>query len=381
MLFISWNQSRQLKQLLNQQALLNAPQSHSSTATNPTKTTLLSDDSTQFRSSYADAVAMATPSVVKIFTARVVPVEQHPLMRDPLFSQLLGNRQRNQQRVERGLGSGVIVYSSGLILTNYHVIKDADQILVMLNDGRQQSARLIGSDEGTDLALLSIDLDDLPAAEFADMDDVAIGDVVLAIGNPYGIGQTVTQGIVSALGRNGINLNTYENYIQTDAAINEGNSGGALVTVEGKLVGINSGLYSRSGASTGIGFAIPIDIASFVLDNFMQHGKVIRGWLGISVEELSPLLSQQFGLEVDKGLILTGVAPDGPAQRAGLMPGDIITHIEGEAIGDGNTGMHIIAQSPPGQAIDIRLLRGNVAMSLAPVLDARPTPINQSRTR
>lgn len=330
--------------------------------------------------SFSDAVNLATPSVVKIFTARVVQTQQHPLFSDPLFNRFLRNQQLQPERkVERGLGSGVIVNSDGLILTNYHVIESADRIQIMLTDGREREAKLIGFDEATDLALLSINAESLPAANFANINSVSIGDIVLAIGNPYGIGQTVTQGIVSALGRYGLNLNAYENYIQTDAAINEGNSGGALINTDGEVIGINSGLYSRSGGSTGIGFAIPINVVEFVMQNLIDYGHVRRGWLGISVEEITPALAEQFGLTLTSGLILTAVAPEGPAQHAGLQVGDIITHIEDQAIGNGNTGMHIVAESPPGEAVSVRLLRGNVAMSFAIKLDERPGPINQSR--
>lgn len=383
--FLSWSQNQQLKAILENPALISGYVSNLEINSGQGENVLAKDTPTNSlptgatRNSYSAAVDTAMPSVVKIFTTRVVAVQRHPLLNDPLFNQFLRNRQQPKQRVERGLGSGVIVFSSGLIMTNHHVIKDADQIQVMLADGRQRLAKLIGSDEATDLALLSIDLEDLPAAEFADIRQVNIGDVVLAIGNPYGIGQTVTQGIVSALGRYGLNLNTYENYVQTDAAINQGNSGGALVNTEGELIGINSGLYTRTGGSNGIGFAIPSDVVQFVLDSFMQYGEVVRGWLGISVEEVTPLLAEQFGLAVKSGLILTAVAEDGPAAKAGLMPGDIVTHIEEQLIGSGNTGMHIIAQSPPGQAVSIRVLRGNVAMSLAIVLDQRPAPVNQSQ--
>lgn len=370
--FLSWNQTRQLKAILENPNLISGYVSNlevSAEESNRKQTT-----------SFAEAVNQATPSVVKIFTSRLVPAARHPLLNDPLFNQFLRNRQLQPEgKVERGLGSGVIVDSNGLVLTNYHVIESADRIQIMLADGRERSAKLLGFDEATDLALLSIDAESLPAANFANINSVAIGDVVLAIGNPYGIGQTVTQGIVSALGRYGLNLNTYENYIQTDAAINEGNSGGALINTDGEVIGINSGLYSRSGGSTGIGFAIPVDVVEFVMKNLIEFGYVRRGWLGISVDEITPALAEQFGLTLTSGLILTAVAPDGPAQRAGLQVGDIITHIEDQTIGNGNTGMHIVAESPPGEAVSVRLLRGNVAMSFAITLDERPGPINQSR--
>lgn len=379
--YLGWEQNRQLKEILSNEALLSGYVGNLEAETETMRPRAL--DSSLFSAddkpmSYSDAVQFALPSVVKIFTARVVAQKQHPLLGDPLFSQLFRNQQQ-QRRVERGLGSGVIVDPDGLILTNYHVIRGADRIQVMLADGRQRNAVIVGSDEATDLTVLKIDLTDLPEARFGDPGALQIGDVVLAIGNPYGIGQTVTQGIVSALGRYGLNLNTYEKYIQTDAAINEGNSGGALINARGELIGINSGLYSKSGGSTGIGFAIPIDVAKFVLGDLLAYGHVKRGWMGISVEELTPTLAEQFGLDLNKGLILTSIAAAGPAEKAGLRVGDIITHIEEASIASGNAGMHIVAQTPPGDMISVRIIRGSTAMSVAVTVSERPQPINQSR--
>lgn len=378
--YLGWEQNRQLKEILNNEALLSGYVGNLESETEIARS--LIPDASRFSTdnkpmSYSDAVQSALPSVVKIFTARVVAQKEHPLLRDPLFSQLFQSQQ--QRRVERGLGSGVIVDPDGLILTNYHVIRGADRIQVMLADGRQRNAVIVGSDEATDLTVLRIDLTDLPEARFGDPNALQIGDVVLAIGNPYGIGQTVTQGIVSALGRYGLNLNTYEKYIQTDAAINEGNSGGALINARGELIGINSGLYSKSGGSTGIGFAIPIDVAKFVLGDLVAHGHVKRGWMGISVEELTPTLAEQFGLDLNKGLILTSIAAAGPAEKAGLRIGDIITHIEEASIASGNAGMHIVAQTSPGDMITVRIIRGATAMSVAVTVSERPQPVNQSR--
>lgn len=377
--YLSWDQNRQLREILDNEALLSGYVSNLEAESR--ESIAAATTAAVNANSYANAVASALPSVVKIFTARVVENSVHPLMRDPFFSRLFRNNRnvQPQSRVERGLGSGVIVDSEGIIVTNHHVIRGADQIQIMLADGRQRIAQIVGSDEATDLAVLKIDLQDLPASTFGDPNALRIGDVVLAIGNPYGIGQTVTQGIVSALGRSGINLNTYEKYIQTDAAINEGNSGGALINTRGQLVGINSGLYSRSGGSTGIGFAIPIDVAKFVLGDLLAHGHVKRGWMGISAEELTPTLAEQFGLDLNYGLILTSIASGGPAEKAGLRVGDIVTHIEDEPIGSGNTGMHIVAQTPPGEVITVRIVRGAMAMSLAVTVVERPAPRNQSQ--
>jgi len=316
------------------------------------------------RHSYKQAVAQAMPSVVKIYTTKVVASPRHPLLNDPLFKRFIERRGLSQRdKIERGLGSGVIVRADGYILTNNHVINNADQIRVMLSDGRQRLAQIVGVDEPTDLAVLKIDMDNLNPATFANPESVAIGDVVLAIGNPYGIGQTVTQGIVSATGRYGLQLNTYEKYIQTDAAINQGNSGGALVNAAGELIGINSVLYSRSGGSNGIGFAIPNDIAMYVLNSIIKHGKVIRGWLGISAEEITPSIAESFALSTDSGLVLISIVRGGPADRAGLNVGDIITHINGVKVGSGNDGMHQIAQIAPGSKITILALRAGAAQS------------------
>lgn len=323
--------------------------------------------------SYADAVAKASPSVVKVYTTRVVPGSSNPLLNDPLFRRFFNRNEALQpDRVERGLGSGVIVDTRGYVLTNYHLIENVDEILVMLADGRVNQAIILGVDEETDLAVLQIDRGQITAASFARAGTERIGDVVLAIGNPYGIGQTVTQGIISATGRHGLNLNTYENYIQTDAAINQGNSGGALVNTAGEIIGINSSLYSRSGGSTGIGFAIPAETARHVLENIIQHGRVVRGWLGISIEEITPSLNQRLQLGELKGLLVTSVAENGPAGKAGIRMGDILTHIGNQLIDNGNSSMHEIAHTPPGTKIPIRLVREGSAQSILVTIGERP---------
>lgn len=323
--------------------------------------------------SYADAVAKASPSVVKVYTTRVVPGSSNPLLNDPLFRRFFNRNEPLQpDRVERGLGSGVIVDTRGYVLTNYHLIENVDQILVMLADGRVNQALVLGIDEETDLAVLQIDPGQITAASFARAGTERIGDVVLAIGNPYGIGQTVTQGIISATGRHGLNLNTYENYIQTDAAINQGNSGGALVNTAGEIIGINSSLYSRSGGSTGIGFAIPAETARHVLESIIQHGRVVRGWLGISIEDITPSLNQRLQLGELKGLLVTSVSEDGPASQAGIRMGDILTHIGNQQIDNGNSSMHEIAHTPPGTKIPIRLVRQGSAQSILVTVGERP---------
>ena len=326
-----------------------------------------------FITSYADAAQVALPSVVNIYTSRTVHVESHPLLEDPVFKRFLNNNGiRQRDKIERSLGSGVIISSNGYVLTNNHVIDEADRIRVLLADGRERLATVIGSDAPTDLAVLKIDLDNLTPAIFANPKTIRIGDVVLAIGNPYGIGQTVTQGIVSATGRHGLQINTYEKYIQTDAAINTGNSGGALINAYGQLIGINSGLYSKTGGSNGIGFAIPIDIASYVFENIVEHGEVVRGWLGISAEEITPSVAEAFNLKALRGLVLIDIEPNGPAEKAGLQIGDIITHIDNTSVGNGNIGMHKIAQTKPGTYISIRAMRKGDSQDFLVEIGLRP---------
>ncbi len=327
----------------------------------------------QAPSSYADAVARAFSSVVKIYTARVVPQPTHPLLNDPFFSRFFNQgRASSRDKVARGLGSGVIVDTRGYVLTNFHLIENVDSISVMLADGNVARAQVVGTDEATDLAVLKIDAPNLVAAQFAHPGSERIGDVVLAIGNPYGIGQTVTQGIISATGRYGLNLNTYENYIQTDAAINQGNSGGALINTTGEVIGINSSLYSRSGASTGIGFAIPGETALYVLNSIIEQGKVVRGWLGVSVEDITPSLAKALNLGDLQGLLVTATVEGGPAAMAGIRAGDILTHFDKREIESANSSMHSIAQTRPGTKISVRLLRNGAAQSTLVSIGQRP---------
>ena len=341
---------------------------------NPSSQTASSQTAIPFVTSYADAVQVALPAVVNIYTSRSVPAKNHPLLKDPVFKRFLHNNGiRQRDKVERSLGSGVIISTDGYVLTNNHVIDEADRIRVLLADGRERLATVIGSDAPTDLAVLKIDLGNLTPAIFADATAVRIGDIVLAIGNPYGIGQTVTQGIVSATGRYGLQINTYENYIQTDAAINTGNSGGALINAYGQLIGINSGLYSKTGGSNGIGFAIPVDIASYVFENIVEHGKVVRGWLGISAEEITPSVAEAFNLNGLRGLVLTNIEANGPADKAGLKIGDIITHIDNSSVGNGNVGMHKIAQTKPGTMISINAVRKGEEQRFLVEIGLRPS--------
>ncbi len=319
--------------------------------------------------SYADAVERAAPAVVNINTAKVVTVRpNHPFFDDPALRQLLGRNLdqmvRPQQRVVRNLGSGVIMSEQGYILTNDHVIRGADAIQVTLRDGRTAPARVVGTDPGTDLAVLKIDLPKLPTIVLGHSDQLHVGDVVLAIGNPFGIGQTVTHGIVSATGRNRIGINAFENFIQTDAAINPGNSGGALVDADGSLIGISSAILSKTGASHGIGLAIPVSMAKSVLEDIIRHGRVIRGWIGIDGYSLTPEIARRFNLKSLEGVYISALFRNGPAHRAGAMPGDILIAINGKKIRDPREAMLAIAGQRPGSKVKLELLREGRALSV-----------------
>ncbi len=333
----------------------------------------------QTQTSYADAIAMAQPSIVKIYTTKIVSQKLHPLYNDPLFQRFFRDKLPPQNKVSRGLGSGIIVSINGFILTNNHVVREADDIQVMLTDGRIRKAVITGTDPETDLAVLKIESESLSAIKFADPEKVRVGDIVFAIGNPYGIGQTVTQGIVSATGRYGLQLNTYENYIQTDAAINQGNSGGALINTEGELIGINNALLTtQRGGSNGIGFAIPVDTADYVFNSIIKQGKVIRGWLGISVEDITPALAETFNLKT-AGLAVTQIVPTGPAARAGLQAGDIITHLNDQAIDSGNIGMHTVAEFTPNETVKLRIVRDGSEQNLTVTVGKRPTQYSNKK--
>lgn len=322
-------------------------QTHSSSAMRDTEASAVS---------YADAAEQAMPAVVNVYTRRLV--RRVAVIGDPLLQPFLQNNLSPQERVEGALGSGVIVSAEGYVLTNYHVIAGADQILVSLHDGRDSQAQLVGVDKETDLAVLKIALPELTAIQFGDVQHMRIGDVVLAIGNPLGVGQTVTQGIISAAARYGLELNIQENYLQTDAAINQGNSGGALVDVSGKLVGINTAIQSPTGSSVGIGYAIPSDTAQKVLNDIVRHGHVIRGWIGIESQALNAFASRSLGLEPGQGMIVRSVYRHGPAAEAGLQPGDIITHFDDVPATTTRAGMKRIANAQPNEKVEVRFLRG-----------------------
>lgn len=325
--------------------------------------------------SYADGVARAAPSVVNVYTTKHVNVPLVPLPDDPVLRQLFGQVPgMSRRQATTSLGSGVIVSQDGHVLTNYHVVQAADAIEVALADGRRDTAKVVGADPDTDLAVLKLSsLRTLPVATLAADRGLRVGDVVLAIGNPFGVGQTTTQGIVSALGRNGLGLNTYENFIQTDAAINPGNSGGALVDAQGNLVGINTAIYSESGGSMGIGFATPVEIARKVMDDIVKTGSVKRGWLGVEPQDVTPELARAFELKGEtRGVIIAGVMRDGPAARGGLRVGDIVQSVNGKRMADTSQLLSEIAQLPPGQRATLGILRAGKPAEVAVVVGTRP---------
>jgi serine protease DegS len=321
--------------------------------------------------SFSQAVERSAPAVTNIYTRKTVVRHSHPLFNDPLARKFFGLKQIPKEEVQRGLGSGVIMKPEGYILTNHHVIQGADEILVELKDKRRSKAQLIGVDEETDLAVLKINLEHLPYMEESN-EAVAVGDIALAIGNPLGIGQTVTMGIVSATGRSNLGLNTYENFIQTDASINKGNSGGALVDSQGKLIGINSVIFSKSGGSDGIGFAIPAALAQEVMENIIKNGRVIRGWLGATFQKLSPELANYLGTQLNHGVVIIRILKEGPAHRAGVMPGDLITKIDGAKIVSEQDALAAIAKVKPGQSSELSIIRKGKEMTLKATVGERP---------
>jgi Do/DeqQ family serine protease len=325
--------------------------------------------------SYAEAAKRALPAVVHIFTSQEIKAPRHPFLNDPFFRHFFGDRFDEQMQRRSGLGSGVVVSAEGYILTNYHVIEGADEIEVALYDGRKFKAKAIGTDPESDLAVLKIAADSkLPAITFAAADTLRVGDVVLAIGNPFGVGQTVTSGIVSALGRTHLGINTFENFIQTDAAINPGNSGGALVDAGGHLVGINTAIYSQSGGSMGIGFAIPVSLVKSVMEQIIKTGTVTRGWVGVEVQEVTPELAESFRLPSTSGALIAGVMRGSPADKAGIKPGDLLVAIDGKPVTDAQVMLGLIAALAPGQQARFNLRRDGKEVELAIAIGKRPTP-------
>ena len=329
--------------------------------------------------SYSDAVRKAVPAVVNISTSKAIKTPRHPFLNDPFFRDFFGNRLEEQPQRATSLGSGVIVSSKGYILTNNHVVEAADEIEVALVDGKKLKARAVGSDPESDIAVLQVEGESLPAITFGETDALRVGDVVLAIGNPFGFGQTVTMGIVSALGRSQLGINTFENFIQTDAAINQGNSGGALVDTAGNLVGINTAIYSRTGGSLGIGFAIPASSAKSIMEQIIRTGKVVRGWIGVEAQEITAEIAESFRLSSTNGALVRSVLPGGPAERAGLRPGDILVAIEGKPVKDPSSMLNLVAALVPGKPAAIRLQRENKALEVQVTVGTRPTQQNRRR--
>ncbi len=323
--------------------------------------------------SFRDAAKLAMPSVVNIFTSKTAAPSQNPFMDDPFFRKFFGDRFDDQQEKQVSLGSGVIVSAQGYILTNNHVVEAADEIEVALADGRKAIAKVVGADPETDLAVVKIDLDNLPVITLGHVEDARVGDAVLAIGNPFGVGQTVTMGIISALGRNHLGiLDAFENFIQTDAAINPGNSGGALIDANGNLLGINTAIYSRSGGSLGIGFAIPVTTVKSVMDAIIKNGQVVRGYIGVEPQDITPELAESFGLKKTNGAIIAGVLKGGPADKAGMQPGDILVSVEDKAVTDMADMLNQIAQLSPGKKAKIVVLRRNQENTLSVTVGMRP---------
>ncbi|MES2424659.1 MAG: trypsin-like peptidase domain-containing protein [Pseudomonadota bacterium] len=319
--------------------------------------------------SLAQAARTAAPAVVSINTSKAA--ERTPQSNDPWFRFFFGERGNEPQG---GLGSGVIVSTSGYILTNNHVVEGADAIEVILNDARRTQAKVIGTDPDTDLAILKIELEKLPVIVLGNSDALQVGDQVLAIGNPFGVGQTVTSGIVSALGRNQLGINTFENFIQTDAAINPGNSGGALVDTAGNLLGINTAIYSRSGGSMGIGFAIPVSTAKTVLEGIVKDGQITRGWIGVEPQDLTPELAETFGVKAKDGVMITGVLQRGPAAQAGIKPGDVVIQVASTTVRDVNALLSAVAALPPGTPAKFTLQRKDEQVVVEVTPGVRPKP-------
>jgi len=322
--------------------------------------------------SYSDAAKKATPSVVNIFTSKEVKPLSRVLPNDPAFRRYFGEQFGGKSSKQRSLGSGVIVSAQGYILTNHHVVEDADEIQVALSDGRTADARIIGSDPDTDLAVLKTELPGLRGITFGHSESVSVGDVVLAIGDPFGVGQTVTMGIISALGRSRLGINQFENFIQTDAAINPGNSGGALINTDGDLIGINSAIFSQTGGSQGIGFSIPVSLARNVMEQLIRSGQVTRGWIGVEVRDLTAELADSFQMAAKRGVLIAGILQGGPADYAHIQSGDVLVSVNGNPINDSTSMLNLIAELPPGHEAMLEIVRAKQPMALKVTVGRRP---------
>jgi serine protease DegQ len=328
--------------------------------------------------SYSHAAQKAMPAVVNIFTTKELRRRRQPQQDDPLY-RFFGDPNDRQADKSTNLGSGVIVSDQGYILTNAHVVDQADEIEVALADARRARAKVVGTDPETDLAILRIDLPKLPAITLGQSEQARVGDVVLAIGNPFGVGQTVTLGIISALGRSQLGINTFENFIQTDAAINPGNSGGALIDAQGNLIGINTAIYTRTpgGASLGIGFAIPISTARQVMEQIVRHGSVTRGWIGVGVQDVTREFAESFKLPDLQGALISQVVSGSPADRAGVKPGDILVAVNGNGVKDSASVLNLIAALDPGAQATLRVIRNRERSELQVTTGRRPRPANE----
>lgn len=316
---------------------------------------------TKFGEAMSKVAERVKPAVVNISTSRTVKTQRHPFFDDPLFRRFFGDPQAPQKRKVTNLGSGVIATSDGYILTNNHVIEGAEDIIVRLADGKEYKGRSVGMDSRTDIAIIKINETNLPTVPWGDSDKLRVGEVVLAIGNPYGLNQTITMGIISALGRSGIGITDYEDFIQTDAAINPGNSGGALVNIRGELIGINTAIFSTSGGYQGIGFAIPSGMVKNVMDSIINQGRVVRGWLGVQIQLLTPELAKQFGLKDESGVLLVDVVEGGPAEKGGLKRYDVIVEYDGKKTDNPFHFKNIVASTKPGKTVEIKIIRnGNL---------------------
>jgi Do/DeqQ family serine protease len=322
--------------------------------------------------SYSEAVRKAAPAVVNIFTSRAIKAPRHPLMDDPVFREFFGDGFDEPQKTA-SLGSGVIVNDKGYVLTNNHVVEGMDEIEVLLADNTRLAAKVVGTDPETDIAVLKVQAKDaLPSIVFGQTDVLRVGDVVLAIGNPFGVGQTVTMGIVSALGRTHLGINTYENFIQTDAAINPGNSGGALIDTSGNLIGINTAIFSRTGGSLGIGFAIPVSTAKAVMEQIIETGSVTRGFIGVEAQEITAELATAFSLPSTQGALIAGVVSGGPADQAGVRPRDVLIGIDNKPVYDPTSMLNIVADLKPGSRVPMRLQRDGKEFEVQILVGRRP---------
>jgi serine protease Do len=332
----------------------------------------------------AEISAAVKPAIVNISTTRTVKVQggSDPFADDPFFRHFFGDNLRRQPREQKSaaLGSGVIVSSDGYIITNYHVVKDADEIKVLLADKREFSGKVIGSDPKTEISVVKIDAKDLPTLPWGDSDSLEVGDLVLAVGNPYGLNQTVTMGIVSAVGRANVGIADYEDFIQTDAAINPGNSGGALVNVGGRLIGINTAIFSTSGGYQGIGFAIPSNMVRTIMESLVKEGKVIRGWLGISIQQITPDLAKQFDLKDENGVLVSDVTENGPAEKAGLKRGDVILEYDGKKTDEPSQFRNMVANTVPGEEHGLKVLREGELLTLRVTIGELPSDMQQAES-